>query len=194
MSRLTKKNKVTIAVSVFAIAVLLFSIIMFGIWAGVEVYCEKMSYETLQKKFGEHFIVPSGLEDDVLEPCRVYFPKAEPDSNHRYGKYTNLTVKNKYARHYNVELRRQNVDGFISGSKEFRDLSWLLSDGYEITNVNGVDIYFICNENANLNKTIVEICAYFVLDDIEYCISTRAESQYRKEAIEYEKLLFDKFF
>lgn len=77
MTELTRRKKIIVAVSVVATAVLIFSITMFCIWANVEVYCEKVSYETLQKKFGDYFIVPSGLDGDVSEPCRVYFPKAD---------------------------------------------------------------------------------------------------------------------
>ncbi|MDE7191148.1 MAG: hypothetical protein K2O35_01560 [Clostridia bacterium] len=214
MTKLTNIKKIKIAVSVVAAVALIFSVIMFGIWAGVEVYCKKVSYETLQKKFGDYFIVPSGLEDDISEPCRVYFPKADPDSNHRYGKYTNLTVRNNYATHYTININRNDINGYVSASKEVVDLSLLLSDGYEVTQIDGVDVYYLLRSEKQLFdyylKMRFDLDISFVLDGVHYNISTATQVEgnsvdgdfedeslaedSRKRLNEYTQDLFSKIF
>lgn len=214
MNNLTRRKRLTIAISIAVAAVLILFVIIFGIWAGVEVYCKKVSYETLQKKFGDYFIVPSGLEDDISEPCRVYFPKADPDSNHRYGKYTNLTVRNKYATHYAININRNDINGYVSASKEVADSSLLLSDGYEVTQIDGVDVYYLLRSEKQLFdyylKMRFDLDISFILDGVHYSISTATQVEgnsvdgdfedeilaedSRKRLNEYTQGLFSKIF
>ncbi|MDE6472189.1 MAG: hypothetical protein K2L52_04095 [Clostridia bacterium] len=216
MTKLTKKSKVKIAVSVIVAVVLIFSITMFSIWATTEVYCKKVDYDTLQNKLGDYFIVPSGLEGEVNKTsnnemsCRVYFPKPDEDSNHRYGKYTNLTLKYKYATGYIMDLGRQDVSASISATKG-EDITQLV-DGYDVQKVEGVDVYY--NQHSNVESShatsvSAEVSIYFVLDGVIYNINTRTgvtsydsdtseiddNLEFAREKVnEYARYLFDKMF
>ena len=220
MTKLTKKNKITIAVSVIVAAVLIFSITMFSIWANVEVYCKQVDYETLQNKLGDYFIVPSGIENEIDKTprnkmsCRVYFPKPDEGSKHRYGKYTNLTFRYKYATGYTMSLGSQNAHARILVTKG-DDISPWIDDDYDIQKVDGVDVYYKLISDVDISKVFERIevseetWICFVLDGAIYQISTSSgivsysldtsrideHSEYgRRNANDYARYLFDKLF
>ncbi len=193
MTKLTKKSKVKIAVSVIVAVVLIFSITMFSIWATTEVYSKKLDYDTLQNKLGDYFIVPIGLEGEVKEPCRVYFPKPDEDSNHRYGKYTNLTFRYKYATGYIMDLGSQDVSASISETKG-EDISQLV-DGYDVQKVGSINVYYKQQSSTQFDNTIEETNILFVLDGATYSIHTASSAEdVREKANEYARYLFDKMF
>ena len=201
MTKLTKKGKLTIAVSVIVVAVLVFSITMFSIWASIDVGAKRVNYVTLQKKLGKYFIVPSGLDSDVKKTdvtdktCRVYFPEPDEGSKHHYGKYTNLTLRYKYATGYSIDLEPQGVFASISASKGFDILYWI-DEKFDAQNVNGVDVYYKRSNAESVTGGIREdMEIIFVLDSVGYEIKASSiEDDARQKVDDYARYLFDKTF
>ena len=201
MTKLTKKGKITIAVSVIAAIVLIFSITMFSLWATVEVAARQVNYATLQKKMGDTFIVPSGLDDDIAigyvtdKTCTIYFPRAEEGSKHRYGKYTNLTVRYKYATGYAIDLTPKDVFARITASKDSDIATWIDGQNFDVQKVDGVDIYYKRSNAETVSGGIREdMEILFVLDSALYKIQASSiDVDARQKTDDYARYLFDKF-
>lgn len=126
-----------------------------------------------------------------------------------------MTVKNKYATHYTINLNRQDVSGYVSANKDLSELSTLLAEGYEVTFLDGIEVYYMhyIYENSSFKyyrKVKINTNIAFVLDNVYYYISTRTsvegdsvdgnftdedlEENGSEKVNEYARYLFEKFF
>ena len=180
-SRMSAKQKViAISVGVILSIVIIFVIAFAGSWSTTK----EVDYKTLQNKLGRYFVIPSGLEEDVVGNCLVYFPERESRSS-RHDYYTSIKNLNnstyRNAVKYEMNLQWQGVRANVCGKKTAAGGNFF---GSEV--VDGVNVYY----THSISKTEI----YFSKGDASYTIKTNYSSENIENGISYTRVLFDKVF
>ena len=187
--KLTKKQKMWIIIATILFIVLVFSCVMFYIWATIEVDSKTVSFKQLKSKIGKYVIIPDCVEEYATK-CEIYFPGPEEGSKHNYGKYTNLTVRNEYFEEYFIDFETQTINGTVGARRGcFEDYKIPYEEDkfvnyYEKIIVDGETYYYQVDDEERISVSVV-----FNKDDFHYYIRARAATADKEDLINIIKVI-----
>ena len=123
-----------------------------------------------------------------------YFPEPDEGSKHHYGKYTNLTLRYKYATGYSIDLEPKGIFASIFASKGSDILSWI-DEGSDVKTVNVVDVYYKQQTSSQNSSAVESTHITFAFDGVIYNIRTSSNLDGARQKVDdYARYLFDKIF